>query len=97
MPQVGFEPTIPAFERAKTIHSLDRAATVTGTLIISSRLKMKLSMETVSREKKLLWDQEGNGMFIRNVVKHLPGYLASHPTRKQLPVITVRTSNLTYI
>jgi hypothetical protein len=27
---VGFEPTIPAFERAKTVHTLDRAATVIG-------------------------------------------------------------------
>jgi hypothetical protein len=30
MPQVGFELTIPAFERAKTVHALDRAATVIG-------------------------------------------------------------------
>jgi hypothetical protein len=30
MPQVGFEPTIPAFERVKTVHALDRAATVIG-------------------------------------------------------------------
>jgi hypothetical protein len=30
MPSVGFEPTIPAFERAKTVHALDRAATVMG-------------------------------------------------------------------
>jgi hypothetical protein len=30
MPQVGFEPTIPVFERAKTVHVLDRAATVIG-------------------------------------------------------------------
>jgi hypothetical protein len=30
MPWVGFEPTIPASERAKTGHALDRAATVTG-------------------------------------------------------------------
>jgi hypothetical protein len=30
MPRVGFEPTIPAFERAKTVHGLDRAATVAG-------------------------------------------------------------------
>jgi hypothetical protein len=29
MPYVGFEPTIPASERAKTIHVLDRSATVT--------------------------------------------------------------------
>jgi hypothetical protein len=27
---VGFEPTIPAFERAKTVLALDRAATVIG-------------------------------------------------------------------
>jgi hypothetical protein len=28
MPQVGFEPTIPVFERAKTVHALDCEATV---------------------------------------------------------------------
>jgi hypothetical protein len=30
MPRMGFEPTIPAFERAKNVHALDRAATVIG-------------------------------------------------------------------
>jgi hypothetical protein len=30
MPQVGFEPTIPVFERTKTVHTSDRAATVIG-------------------------------------------------------------------
>jgi hypothetical protein len=30
MPRVGFEPTIQAFVRAKTVHALDRAATVIG-------------------------------------------------------------------
>jgi hypothetical protein len=30
MPCVEFEPTIPASERAKTAHALDRSATVTG-------------------------------------------------------------------
>jgi hypothetical protein len=30
MPRVGFEPTIPALERAKTVHALGRAATVIG-------------------------------------------------------------------
>jgi hypothetical protein len=30
MPRMGFEPTIPAFERAKTVHALDRAAPVIG-------------------------------------------------------------------
>jgi hypothetical protein len=44
------------FERAKTVHALNRAATVIGKLIITSGLKMKLNVETVSREKKLFWD-----------------------------------------
>jgi hypothetical protein len=30
MPWVGFEPTIPASEGAKTVHALDLSATVTG-------------------------------------------------------------------
>jgi hypothetical protein len=30
MPRVGFEPTIPVFERAKTVHALDRAVIVIG-------------------------------------------------------------------
>jgi hypothetical protein len=30
MPPVGFEPTTPVFERAKTFHALDGAATVIG-------------------------------------------------------------------
>jgi hypothetical protein len=34
MPWVGFELTIPASERAKTLHGLDRSATVTGELNI---------------------------------------------------------------
>jgi hypothetical protein len=34
MPSVGFETTIPASERAKTVHALDRSATVTDWLFI---------------------------------------------------------------
>jgi hypothetical protein len=30
VPRVVFEPTIPVFERAKTVHASDRAATVIG-------------------------------------------------------------------
>jgi hypothetical protein len=33
MPRVGFESTTPVFERAKTIHAFDRAATVIGIYI----------------------------------------------------------------
>jgi hypothetical protein len=30
MPRVGFEAKVPAFERAKTVHTLDHAATAIG-------------------------------------------------------------------
>jgi hypothetical protein len=30
MPCMGFEPTIPGSERAKTVHALDRSDTMTG-------------------------------------------------------------------
>jgi type IV secretory pathway VirB3-like protein len=30
MPYMGFEPTIPASKRVKTVHALDRPPTVTG-------------------------------------------------------------------
>jgi hypothetical protein len=43
MPQVGFEPMIPVFERAKTAHALDRAATVIG--INTSMLLLYPSIE----------------------------------------------------
>jgi hypothetical protein len=39
---VGFETTIPAFERAKTVHALEGAATVIGHYIITL-LKYKIT------------------------------------------------------
>jgi hypothetical protein len=33
MTLVGFEPTIPVFERTKTVHALDRVATMFGILV----------------------------------------------------------------
>jgi hypothetical protein len=38
MPQVGFEPTIPVFELAKTVYVLGHAATVIGILKIGSQI-----------------------------------------------------------
>jgi hypothetical protein len=37
MPRVGFQPTITASERAKTVHALDRSATVTGADVHDTR------------------------------------------------------------
>jgi hypothetical protein len=42
---VGFEPTIPAFERAKTLHALDRAAAVIGALDIVAYLLLARAVE----------------------------------------------------
>jgi hypothetical protein len=44
---MGFEPTIPASERAKTVHALDRAATVTGYVKIQIYIYI-YAYETVS-------------------------------------------------
>jgi hypothetical protein len=38
MPSMGFEPTISVLERAKTVHALDRAATVIGIMFDYRRL-----------------------------------------------------------
>jgi hypothetical protein len=39
MPWVEFEPTIPVFERTKTVHALDRAAAVIDKLDIDGKGK----------------------------------------------------------
>jgi hypothetical protein len=38
---MGFEPTIPAFERAKTVHASDRAATVIVHYLIVKNAKVR--------------------------------------------------------
>jgi hypothetical protein len=41
MPSVGFEPPTPAFEQAKTVHALDRAATMIGmTLYVHKEIQV---------------------------------------------------------
>jgi hypothetical protein len=47
MPCVGFEPTIPASERAKTVHALDRSATVTGNYLLNSLLKLVILLQII--------------------------------------------------
>jgi hypothetical protein len=44
MSRVGFEPKIPVFEGAKTVHALDSAATVIGTLARLTFLKLDISV-----------------------------------------------------
>jgi hypothetical protein len=40
---MGFKPTTPVFERAKTVHALDRVATVIGSLATNGFTKFKVS------------------------------------------------------
>jgi hypothetical protein len=48
MPWVGFEHTIAASEPAKTVHALDRSATVTGT---EKALLFKNSISVIAHQK----------------------------------------------
>jgi hypothetical protein len=50
---VGFEPTIPASERAKTVHALDSSATVTGTTEIYTAAILLLIMY----RNKMFWEE----------------------------------------
>jgi hypothetical protein len=59
MPQVGFELTIPVFERSKTVHTLDRAATVIGTLLFHTlqnpvKTTKKVNSVTLFRKRTIL-------------------------------------------
>lgn len=51
MPREEYEPTIPVFERAKTVHVLDRSATVFG---VSNRYPPAKSREIYVKYKNKL-------------------------------------------
>jgi hypothetical protein len=51
MPQLGFEPTIPVFKRAKTFRVLDRVATVIGPIN---------SVGVIINVVIILWASSGN-------------------------------------
>jgi hypothetical protein len=66
MPRGGFEPTIPVFERAKTFHALDSAATVIGpSKIIASKgecvaCEQKRTKTTESPNSVVFYFKEGD-------------------------------------
>jgi hypothetical protein len=66
MPHVGFEPTIPVFERAKTVHALHRAATVIGSArgIITSNHFSACPLRNITEfraSSRVFWHGLGNG------------------------------------
>jgi hypothetical protein len=61
MRRVGFEPTIPVFERAKTVHALERATTVTGTNKIQANeiwQALRQKQFTKASAAQVHWDDE---------------------------------------
>jgi hypothetical protein len=60
MSRVGFERTIPVFERGKTVHDLDRAATVIGPK--SKLISVKLIEKVLAFCESLLYVQEPGHM-----------------------------------
>jgi hypothetical protein len=58
MPGVGIEPTIPGFERAKTVHASDRAATVIGSKIYTKGKANSFSCRAPKMDRKGLWTIE---------------------------------------
>jgi hypothetical protein len=97
MCQVGFEPTIPVFERAKTVHASDRAATVIGltTLPTVQILQRQVRMNGNGCERKRsspdLWYSPGIYLqgFRKNVVSWPRFWMRGFPNirqgRKQSP------------
>jgi hypothetical protein len=75
MPQVELEPAIPVFERAKTVHALDRTATAIGTAVTPTGnynnkniTKQNFPSESGSnrrRNSRLLWSWRFITVFAR--------------------------------
>jgi hypothetical protein len=72
MPWVGLEPTISVFERAKTVHALDRAATVIG--------RRGISIWKLSRQKK------STAEIGRGIVQAISGRIFTAVARDQFQV-----------
>jgi hypothetical protein len=69
MPLAGFEPTIPVFKRPKTFHTSDRAATVTGLLVVYLPI-LSVTQYTASNLRWLINYQSGR-MWMGAIVDYL--------------------------
>jgi hypothetical protein len=55
MPRVGFEATVPESERAKTVHALDRSATVTDSVSILPEINLSKT-NYVKKQMNVAWN-----------------------------------------
>jgi hypothetical protein len=86
MPRVGFEHTIPAFERLKTVHALDRAATVIGP--VSSIYHNLFGVMTCSLMDVHFCLEDVGSRFLRNVRNVLRGYTVFKPEDHNLAFLS---------
>jgi hypothetical protein len=76
MPEVVFEPTIPVFERAKTVHVLHRAVTVIGQDIthrsenpeVQYCFRKHLPLVSILNQKNLLYTLPHCSLFLYNQI-----------------------------
>jgi hypothetical protein len=54
MPRVGFEPTIPVFESAKTVHASDLSATLIGKNIQNKHQRGNKTLDRIKPNNKIL-------------------------------------------
>jgi hypothetical protein len=67
---MGFEPTIPASEWAKTVHALDRAATVTRRILLYHlQIERKCGNNIISENEGTVWIRINDNLF--NIFKNL--------------------------
>jgi hypothetical protein len=72
MPRVGFETTIPLFQRAKTAHALDRAGNVIGDVVEVTVYKYFQGMNGVRRVSFLdfpVTQPRSSNLFFAGVMK----------------------------
>jgi hypothetical protein len=72
MPQMGFEPMIPVFKRAKTVHALDHAATAIGSYCFVS-IKIILLVKKCRNQWFIVHRQDGRVSVICPAIR--PQYL----------------------
>jgi hypothetical protein len=67
---VGFEPTVPASERAKTVHALDRSANVIGGLQINSTFIILICLSIFEGRSTTFTNHPGHEMMLFTAFKY---------------------------
>jgi hypothetical protein len=101
MPRVGFEPTIPLFQRAKAVHSLECAATVIGNIrydlfLFSTLLNRRYNVQVFIQEKaEFVSEQAVNARSTFQQVSHLLAPISILIVQDPLALCLVPQSHLT--